>query len=317
MAAIRSAITVLLLITALSGIGGAQEKAPSRKDAKAGAKVEVPANVDFQPNLVYGNYGKGDDKRLMLDLALPKKGKGPYPAILIFHGTGPGTGERAAMREYTLALAQHGFAAMAVGFRYECTHAFPAAFDDALTALDWVQANAKKHGIDKNRIGALGFSGGGGLAMMLGTKQPEKIKAVVSFYGPCNMALLHKNADGLAAFVLRPMLQEWLGGTPEQVPRCYRDASPITFVKKGAAPHLFIHGTDDDVVPLEHSTIMACKLKCAGVKVRMLALEGAPHDFEVKPGLGLYAQVAFRATEFFFAEHLLQRPIPIGLVGNR
>jgi acetyl esterase/lipase len=283
-----------------------------RSDAQSNRNVKVPGNVIFQPDLVYGKAG---DIPLMLDLALPKGGKGPYAAILIFHGTGPLTKGRAAMRDYALALAQHGFAAMAVGFRYEWKHAFPAAFDDALAALNWVQANAQKHGIDKKRIGAMGFSGGAGLAMMLGTKQPEKIKAVVSFYGPCNMALLHKNADGLAGFFLRPMLQQWLGGTPEKVPLRYRDASPITFVKKGAAPHLFIHGTDDDVVPLEHSTIMACKLKCAGVKVRMLALEGALHDFEVTPGL--YAQVAFRATEHFFAKHLLQRPDPIGLVGNR
>jgi acetyl esterase/lipase len=311
MAAIRSFITVSLLIAALVGKVGAQEQRPS-KNAKASCNVDVPANVIFQPDLVYGKAG---NIPLMLDLALLKNGKGPYPAILIFHGTGPWNRGRAAMREYTLALAQRGFAALAVGFRHESKHAFPAAFDDALTAVDWVQANAKKHGIDKNRIGVLGFSGGGGLAMMLGTKQPKKIKAVVSFYGPSDMVMLHKNADGLAKFFLRPMLEQWLGGPPKEVPCCYRDASPITFVKKGAAPHLFIHGTDDSVVPLEHSTIMARKLKKAGVKVRMLALEGAPHDFEVIPGL--YAQVAFQATEFFFAKHLQQRPDPIGMVGNR
>lgn len=294
MAMIRSLLAVLLVAGLFA----------CRSDAQT--SVDVPANVIFQPDVVYGKAG---DIPLMPDLALPKGGKGPYPAILIFHGTGPGTGGRAAMREYTLALAQRGFVAIAVGFRHECKHAFPAAFEDALAAVNWVQANAKKHQIDEKRIG------GAGLAMMLGTKQSEKIKAVVSFYGPSNMALLHKNADGLAAFVLRPMLQQWLGGTPEKVPLRYRDASPITFVKKGAAPHLFIHGTEDDVVPLEHSTNMACKLKCAGVKVRMLALEGAPHDFEVTPGL--YAQVAFRATELFFATHLMQRPIPMGLVGNR
>jgi acetyl esterase/lipase len=304
MAMIRSLVAVLLVAGLFV----------CRSDAEGNTNVKVPADVVFQPDLIYGKAGKIP---LMLDLALPKGGKGPYPAILIFHGTGPGTGGRTAMREYTLALAQRGFAALAVGFRHECTHAFPAAFDDTLAALDWIRANAKKHGIDKNRIGAMGFSGGGGLAMMLGTKQPEKIKAVVSFYGPCDMARLHKNANGWAGVVLRGMLETWLGGKPQEVPCCYRDASPVTFVKKGAPPHLFIHGTADEVVPLEHSEIMACKLKCAGVNVKMLALEGAPHDFEVKPGLGLYAQVAFRATEFFFAEHLLQRPIPIGLVGNR
>src|SRR5262249_11716055 len=147
--------------------GVSQEQVPSRGDAKAGSKSDVPANVTFKPDLVYGKYGKGDGIPLKLDLALPKGGKDPHPAILIFHGTGPLNQGRAAMREYTLKLAQQGFAAVAVGFRHECTHAFPAAFDDALAALKWVQAHAK---IDKKRIGAMGFSGGAGLAMMLGTE---------------------------------------------------------------------------------------------------------------------------------------------------
>src|SRR5262249_34850179 len=95
MAAIRFSIAVLLVIAAHflpREMSGAQEEVPSRKDAKAAAK-ETPANVSFETIV----YGKAGDIPLMLDLALPKGGKGPYPAILIFHGTGPGTGGRAAM----------------------------------------------------------------------------------------------------------------------------------------------------------------------------------------------------------------------------
>ena len=121
MAMIRSLVAVLLVAGLFV----------CRSDAEGNTNVKVPADVIFQPDLIYGKAGKIP---LMLDLALPKGGKGPYPAILIFHGTGPGTGGRTAMREYTLALAQRGFAALAVGFRHECTHAFPAAFDDTLAA---------------------------------------------------------------------------------------------------------------------------------------------------------------------------------------
>jgi dipeptidyl aminopeptidase/acylaminoacyl peptidase len=293
MTTIRSLVAFLLVATVLTG----------RSDAQTDAKVKVPANVIFQPNLV---YSKPNETALMLDVAIPKEGKGPFPAILLFNGIGPLSNGRAGPREYALGLAQKGYVALAVGFRHESKHAFPAAYEDAFAALDWVMTQGEKHQIDKNRVGAMGFSGGGVLAMMLGTKKPGKVQAVVSLYGPCDMTMLHQKSEGFAKYFFKPMLEEWLSGTPEKAPKNYREASPINFVNKGAAPHLFIHGTADAVVPLEQSRIMANKLKAAGVKVNLLALEGASHNFDKTPGL--YSQVALCATELFFAEHLSQRP---------
>jgi dienelactone hydrolase len=64
-------------------------------------------------------YSKPGGKPLMLDLTLPKEGKGPYPAVLMFHGIGSFTNGRAGLRDHTFALAQNGFAVLAVGFRHE------------------------------------------------------------------------------------------------------------------------------------------------------------------------------------------------------
>ncbi|GEM_PF-7028036 len=109
----------------------ADDQPAPQQEAKRTAKVVVPANVVFHADLVYAKAGA---IRLELDLALPKDGQGPYPAVIILHGTGLITKARLGVRGYALALAQHGFAAVAVGFRHDPKHAYPAALDDVYAA---------------------------------------------------------------------------------------------------------------------------------------------------------------------------------------
>jgi hypothetical protein len=43
------------------------------------------------------------------------------------------------------------------------------------------------------------------------------------------------------------------GGTAAEVPERYRDATPLTWIDARTAPFLVIHGSRDDVVPVEQS----------------------------------------------------------------
>ena len=86
----------------------------------------------------------------------------------------------------------------------------------------WATANAEKYGIDPLHMGAVGFSAGGHLSMMLGTmdkedglddsganfEQSSKVQAVVSFYGPTDVTTPYPDAT-------KPILKKWLGGTVE------------------------------------------------------------------------------------------------------
>src|SRR6266446_2339209 len=52
---------------------------------------ERKAGVRVEKDLV---YGKGGDAELKLDLAMPKDGEGPFPAIVFIHGGGWRSGNR-------------------------------------------------------------------------------------------------------------------------------------------------------------------------------------------------------------------------------
>lgn len=302
MVTLRCAMFVMLASAAIPGSLAAQMVSESREptvptDAKSNASVKVMLEADIV-------FSEMEDLQLKLDVAIPKNGKGPYPTILVFHGIGPTTKGRAGMRDYILALAEKGFAAVAVGFRHESKHAFPAAYDDAFAALTWVQKNADQYGFDSNRVGALGFSGGGGLAMMLGAKKSDCVRAVVTYYAPSDFTLFHERAEGLPGFFLRLSLEQWLGGAPDKVADKFRQASPISFVHKNVPSHLLIHGAADKIVPVEQSKVLVQKMKEVGAKASLITLENAGHNFDDVPGLN--SQIAAHATELFFLEHLGQ-----------
>src|SRR5262249_43140354 len=72
----------------------------------------------------------------------------------------------------------------------------------------------------------------------------------------------------------------FVGGTFADKPELYKKVSPITYVRKDAAPHLFFHGTEDKLVGLRHSRVLAEKLQKAGVSARVVEMEGEGHGWK-------------------------------------
>jgi dipeptidyl aminopeptidase/acylaminoacyl peptidase len=287
----------LLLVS--RGPTGAADKPLPKTPTKKPARLAVPAGVVFHPDHVYCTVGKVG---MQLDLACPQ-GKGPFPAVVVLHGTGPLNKGRKGLTALTLELAQKGYAALAVQYRFE---AYPGSLEDVNAALKWLRAQARKFNIDTDRVGVLGFSGGGTLGCMLAMKKPVHIRAVVSYSAPSDLALLHKKAGGPLGFIIRRRLENMLGGSPAKVAKKYAEASPVSHVHKGAAPCLLLHGSADAVVPLEQSQVLARKLHKAGADVTLLTFEHAPHDFDEQRNTN--ARLAAVAAEVFLIDHLKPRP---------
>src|SRR5581483_11615346 len=103
-----------------------------------------------------------------LDMARPKNGDGPFPAVVCIHGGGFRAGSRQGYDGLCLRLAQRGYVAVTASYRLAPQFQFPAAVHDVKAAVRWLRANAKKYHIDPERIGVTGGSAGGHLAQFLG-----------------------------------------------------------------------------------------------------------------------------------------------------
>lgn len=243
-----------------------------------------PTGTIWTPDIVYGHTGDVD---LQLDLAQPPDSKaGPFPCIVIIHGGAWRAGNRTMHDDLARELAARGYVAATISYRFCPEYVFPAQVEDAKCAVRYLRAHAEKYHIDPDRFGAIGFSAGAHLAMMLGTldaedgmegdggwaNQPSKVQAVVSFFGPTDF--VPTMPEGSSRLVV-----DFLGGTAAEKPEAYREASPVSHVNKGDAPMFLLQGTADNLVPWQHATRMAEALTKAGVPGRVELLVGQRHGW--------------------------------------
>lgn len=233
-------------------------------------------------------FGKGGATELKLDLAMPKEGEGPFPAIVCIHGGGWVSGDRKQLQKSIEALARRGYVAISPDYRLAPRDRFPAQINDCKAAVRWLRTNAKAYRIETRRIGAVGFSAGAHLACLLGVtgkddgvegdggnaEQSSAVQAVVSFFGPTDLTRAVWDKD-----VQTKNLIPLLGGTAAEKADAYRKASPMTYAGKNAPPFLFLHGTEDRLVPIEQSQSLADKLREAGVSARVVPVEGEGHGW--------------------------------------
>jgi acetyl esterase/lipase len=247
------------------------------------ARADEPLTVELKTDVEYGQVG---DEKLLLDLASPPKGDKPRPALIFIHGGGWAGGRKEDSTEFAKAFAAEGYVAVSVGYRLAPKHHCPAQIEDCKCAVRWMRAHAEELGVDPERIGAIGASAGGHLAMMLGTMdkgdgldesggwtdQSSKVQAVVNYVGPTDLM-------GTLPPVSQGILKNWLGGTREEKKELAVQASPVTYVNAGDAPSLSFMGTKDPLVPHEQGIIWANKLTEAGVPGRVELILGAGHGF--------------------------------------
>ncbi|SKA34345.1 acetyl esterase [Marinactinospora thermotolerans DSM 45154] len=95
----------------------------------------------------------------------PDPGQAALPAVVYYHGGGFVFGDLDTHDHICrLIAARSGVVVVAVDYRLAPRHRFPAAVQDAFTALRWVGDNASALGVDPDRLAVCGDSAGGGLA---------------------------------------------------------------------------------------------------------------------------------------------------------
>lgn len=105
----------------------------------------------------------------------PVAASGPLSVLIFFHGGGFVAGSLESHDGLCrLLAAEGGFKVIAVDYRLAPEHVYPAALDDALASVQWVEANASALGVDAGRIALGGDSAGAMLAAILTQILKEK-----------------------------------------------------------------------------------------------------------------------------------------------
>jgi acetyl esterase/lipase len=241
---------------------------------------------------------------LVADLWIPVRPE-PVPCVIYIHGGGwkTGTQYRPPVQP---RLFDDGVAVAAITYRFSTEALFPAMFEDCKTMVRWLRYRASRYGLDAERFATWGVSAGGNLASLLaltsGREDAEgsgdyrdhssAVRAAVSW---CGVGDFVRGLDDPNPGRDMRELTALLFGDPIDRALAHA-ASPAHQVGKGA-PHLLVHGRQDDQVPAWHSESLHEKLRAAGAESHLLIDEHAGHT------LGAPAHV--EATRVFFLRHLL------------
>ena len=246
--------------------------------------VSTPNNIEEILNI---KYGVGGERRLHLDLYLPKGRKKATPAVIFIHGGAWRGGKRSDMKFYCVKFAEKGYVTATVTYRLTGEAPFPAARVEAAVINPGSRVNAVKYKIDPEHIVVSGNSAGGHLSMMIGYSDDPSLEgsggnnsisssvcAVVNFYGPTDLTTDFAKKQGV--------VEDFMGGkTFDESPNIYKSASPLFHLTRNDPPTLIFHGTIDSTVPIVQADNLAEKLKKLGIDYVYERYDGWPHAMDL------------------------------------
>ena len=184
-------------------------------------------------------------------------GRGPFPVLIVFHGS---DGFKPNHADIAKKLAREGLAALVptwFGGDPARPHWDDLRPEDIFSVVSWLKGQSR---IDTDRLGIMGFSRGGGLAVIFGALIPET-KAIVNYFGYVSWKSEHKEFSYLP---LNPV-------------------NPLDIVQKISCPILSFHGDRDTVVSLENTLRLEQECQRYGVEHQYVLYPGVDHSF-IWPG---------------------------------
>jgi acetyl esterase/lipase len=137
---------------------------------------------------------------------------------------------------------------------------------DAQRAISLVRGQAGQWGIDPQRIGIVGFSAGGHLALATATRFEKRS---------------YPATDAIDEISCRPdfavlCYAGYLKSTDKE------ELAPWLHIPAGTPPIFLVHGGDDFISSPDHSVVAYLALKRAGVPAELHIYATAAHDFGVR-----------------------------------
>jgi len=244
----------------------------------------------------------GDDASQLGELFLPV-GAPPHPVVVVIHGGyWKARYDRSLMTGLCEDLAGRGFAAWNLEYRRVGNGGgWPETFTDVASGVDLL--SDLDASLDLERVGAIGHSAGGHLALWAaaratlpgdapGAAPRVSPRAVVSQAGVVDLRL---------AAVTSPSEEPTLalmGGSPEEAPERYAVASPRERLPLGVE-QLLLHGEGDETVSMLIAESYATAAEAVGDPCELRVLASTGHFEHIDP-----SSEAWRLGRDWLAEQL-------------
>ena len=297
-----------------------QPHGPIERDIEYGSNPDTPEHV-----------------RLFADIMHPPAGVAHSGLALIYvHGGGWAYGKRNISKfPYFRQLSAQGHLIMDIDYTLNPKTSVPGMVMDVKRAIIWLKANAARYQIDPERIVLAGQSAGGHLSLLAaytgnfpglqpdGSAADTSVRAVISYYGPPDMAVLHDDIEASFKVLMTGQVGRGIQGAAERVggdhvlargiaglvggsvldaPEMYRLISPITHIDADCPPTMLIHGTHDLLVSFREVERLLAVLRQHDVPSIFIPMPGCDHSFEsVLPRISPSAQTSAYYMERFIA----------------
>lgn len=237
-------------------------------------------------------YGHKDGMAMVYDVAVPSDNANGAGIIFVISGGFFSAIESQQMiAPVAKPMLDAGFTIFYLRHPSTPKYLAPEIYAALQLGRDHILTNAEDFGVAPTKIGTLGMSTGGLLALLLAVDQPGDARsrpATTVAYMPITDIRPH---------VGNVRATPSLGFDPALAPAL----SPIDFASADDPPILFIHGSLDQVVSPEDSKNMYEKLRMLGVETQLLSVEAGHELFT-----GNEKELADSAALEWFTSKLLQ-----------
>ena len=240
-------------------------------------------------------YGRKHGVALTLDILRPEKSNG-HGVIFIVSG-GWYSAKRAIRPKAYSEFLDRGYTLFAVVHGSQPKFQIPEIEKDIHRAARFIRHNARKYGINPDKLGVTGGSAGGHRSLMLATRgaagdaqdkdkverESSVVQAVACFFPPTDFLNYGREGEDAVGVGTLKNYKAAFGptiATVEGRQRLGRAISPVNFVSEKTPPVLIIHGNADNLVPIQQAEVFLKKCEENGVLSKLVTRDGKGHGWK-------------------------------------
>ena len=220
---------------------------------------------------------------LPIDVFGPEE-PGDFPVVVMLHGGGWFGGSPASMEPLASSLASAGMVVFNATYRTSAG-GYPESFDDVACDIRFALSKAGEYTTSIRPLTVVAHSAGahiGSVVSLAGDRFGQEcdlgagsvVDRFVGLAGPYDPTLYSSVLTGYFGTRLEEDSRPWEAGSPYS----YLEDNPRLKI-------LLIHGTEDDLVPIRSSELLAEAAADAGLDVSLEELPGATHMDARNPNL--------------------------------